>query len=148
MRRISTLRKRGAFVLQCAYRLVSFKSILVATSVVPACWVSRIMADEGNPPAPTKLSEVVVTAKKLPESVPDEVVTQHVEQAMHEDRYFYEAHVTVTTINGIVHLDGFVYDYSDLVRVLAAVRHTAGAKRVVNDLELIGYNGGNSCDLQ
>ena len=106
------------------------------------------MAADGKPPAPSNLSEIVVTAKKLPEPVLDEVVTQHIEKTLQEDRYFYGAHVTVTTINGVVHLDGFVYDYSDLVRALTAVRHTAGAKRLVNELEMVGYSGGNSNDLQ
>jgi osmotically-inducible protein OsmY len=84
---------------------------LVVTAAVLLCGVSRILADEGTP-SKSGLSEVIITGKRVP--VPDEVMTQRIEQTLLADRYFYGEHVTITTINGVVHLEGFVFGYSDL----------------------------------
>jgi osmotically-inducible protein OsmY len=60
------------------------------------------------------LEPIVVTAKRLPEAVPDEVVKTRVETALHNDPYFYDEHVTVTVKNGVVRLEGIVFDVGDI----------------------------------
>jgi hypothetical protein len=86
---------------------------------------------------PTELAPVVVTAHKL---VPDEEVTQRVETAFDADKYFYGAQVRVRTRNGVVYLDGSVWDDWDMRSVLRIARHIPGVKRVVNNLD-IGPDG-------
>lgn len=81
----------------------SLGPILVAYAAALTCWGARLMADEERKPPSTTLSEVVVEAKKI---VPDEELTEHIEKALDADPYFYGEHVTITTINGVVHLEG------------------------------------------
>jgi hypothetical protein len=88
--------------------------------------------------APAELAPIVVTAHKL--EVPDEVVTQRVETAFDADKYFYGAQVRVRTRNGVVYLDGSVWDDWDMRSVLRIARHIPGVKRVVNNLD-IGPDG-------
>jgi hyperosmotically inducible periplasmic protein len=87
--------------------------------------------------APAAPDPVVVTADKL---VPDEVVTQRVETAFDADKYFYGTQVHVRTRNGVVYLDGSVWDDWDMRAVLRIARHIPGVKRVVNNLD-IGPDG-------
>jgi len=78
----------------------------------------------------------VVTAKKRPDPVADEKLTEQVEAALHSDPFFYDEHVTVTIRNGVVTLQGIVFDDWDLRDALRLSRKVAGVKRVVNDLEI------------
>jgi len=85
---------------------------------------------------------VIVTAKKQPEPVPDEVVVERVQMALHSDKYFYDGHVTVTVKNGVAYLQGIVFDESDLRLARLISRRVAGVKRVVNELEICTCDGG------
>jgi osmotically-inducible protein OsmY len=103
-----------------------------------ACLGVAAMAGEAGAQERSELDPVVVTAQKL--SVPDEVVTQRVETAFDADKYFYGAQVHVRTRNGVVYLDGSVWDDWDMRSVLRIARHIPGVKRVVNNLD-IGPDG-------
>ena len=91
------------------------------------------------------LEPIAVTAKRLPEAVPDEVVKIRVETALHNDPYFYDEHVTVTVKNGIVRLEGIVFDVGDIQDARRIIRKKVpGVKRLVNEMEICSCNGGGS----
>jgi len=86
------------------------------------------------------LQEVRITAEK---QAPDEEVKRQVETALHDDPYFYDEHVTVTVTNGVVHLEGMVFDASDIPAAVRIIRKKVGdAKRVVEKLEICTCDGG------
>jgi osmotically-inducible protein OsmY len=72
----------------------------------------------------------------------DEAVKQQVETALHTDPYFYDGHVTVIVKDGVVHLQGVVFDAWDLQVARRISKKIAGAKRVVNELEICSCDGG------
>jgi osmotically-inducible protein OsmY len=78
----------------------------------------------------------VVTAKRRPEVVADEELTKRVEAGLHDDPYFYDAHVTVTVKSGVATLHGIVFDDWDLRQALRLAKRIAGVRRVINDLEI------------
>jgi osmotically-inducible protein OsmY len=80
------------------------------------------------------LAEITVTGRKI---IPDEEVSQQVELALKLDPYVDDRHVTVTTKNGIVTIQGFVQDAWDLLALRRIAKRVAGVKRVVNDVELV-----------
>ena len=100
------------------------------------CWATPAGADQLNPPAVTPLQTVVVTAKKRPDSLPDIEVRMKVETALHSDPFFYDGHVTITVENGVVRLQGIVFDEWDLRIAKRISRRVAGVKRVINELEI------------
>jgi osmotically-inducible protein OsmY len=76
--------------------------------------------------------EVVVTAERSS----DAQVTRRVMAALRQDPYVFADHVTVTTENGVVRLEGVMTDLHDMLRVLRLARRIAGSGRVVNKIEL------------
>src|ERR1700730_3461704 len=70
-------------------------------------WASPVIADQVSPAKGP--ATIVVTAQR-----PDQEVRKEVETALHSDPYFYDEHVTVTVIDGVVYLEGIVFDYSDV----------------------------------
>jgi osmotically-inducible protein OsmY len=54
-----------------------------------------------------------------------------------EDPWIFSEHITVTTRNGVVRLEGIVADTGELFRVLSLCRKIPGARRVINELEMI-----------
>jgi osmotically-inducible protein OsmY len=109
-----------------------------------AAWVCATTHQSAwaNEAATRSPETVIVTAKKQPEPVPDEVVVERVQMALHSDRYFYDGHVTVTVKNGVAYLQGIVFDESDLRLARLISRRVAGVKRVVNQLEICTCDGG------
>jgi osmotically-inducible protein OsmY len=100
-------------------------------------------ADTADAPAAKSLGTVVITAKRLPETVPDELVKQRVETALHDDPFFYDGHVAITVKNGVVHLLGIVFDAADIQDARRIIRKkVAGVKRVVNELQICSCDGG------
>ncbi len=99
----------------------------------PGSGVAQLRMDTANEPAKTPGEEVIVTGNR---ELPDEQVTQQVEEALANDPYVYAEHVTVTTSNGIVTCEGIVADVAELRRVLRICRRASGSKRVVNDLQI------------
>jgi osmotically-inducible protein OsmY len=80
----------------------------------------------------SKLPQVVVTARQQA----DAVLTAKVEKALNDDPYLFVPHISVTTENGIVRLEGVATDVYELRRALMLARHVAGKRRVVNDVDL------------
>jgi osmotically-inducible protein OsmY len=66
----------------------------------------------------------------------DEALRERVVAALHSDRYFYDAHVTVSVEKGDVVLHGFVTSDWDLLDAMRIARKAAGNHRVVNKLSL------------
>jgi hypothetical protein len=99
------------------------------------CWATAASADNA-PPAPSAktLDPIVVTARKRPEPVPDEKLTEQVEVALHSDPFFYDEHVTVTVKNGVVLLEGVVFDDSDVTDAIRIAKRIPGVRHVVTDL--------------
>ncbi|MBV8804495.1 MAG: BON domain-containing protein [Sinobacteraceae bacterium] len=77
--------------------------------------------------------EVVISATR--ES--DELTTARVTTALEQDPYIFAAHVSVTTENGIVRLEGRTSDLRDLRAILRLARKIAGKARVVNAIEFM-----------
>jgi osmotically-inducible protein OsmY len=77
--------------------------------------------------------EVVIHANRLA----DEQVTREVQKTLTGDPWVYSEHITVTTQNGVVRLEGIVGDTAELFRILRLCRKIPGARRVVNELEMM-----------
>jgi osmotically-inducible protein OsmY len=92
-------------------------------------------ADDLTAPADS-LDAIVVTAQRRADAAADETIKRQVEAALRSDPFFYDEHVTVTINNGVVTLQGMVFDDWDLRNALRIGRKVPGVKRVVNDLEI------------
>jgi osmotically-inducible protein OsmY len=99
-----------------------------------AFWLAPAEANKIRATKP--LDTIVVTAKRRPDPVADEKMAVEVATALHTDPYFYDAHVTVTVTDGVVTLEGIVFDYWDMQTALRIGRKIAGVRRVINDLEI------------
>jgi hypothetical protein len=109
----------------------------LGTILAGLVWVQTpAMGDAVRALAINPLAEIVVTAKRRPEPVADEELTKRVEAVLHDDPFFYDAHVTVTVKNGVARLQGIVFDEWDLRQAIRLARRAVGVKRVVNDLEI------------
>jgi hyperosmotically inducible protein len=82
------------------------------------------------------LDAIVVTAKRRADAAADETMKGHVAAALRSDPFFYDEHVTVTISNGVVTLQGMVFDDWDLRNAMRIARKIPGVRRVVNDLEI------------
>jgi osmotically-inducible protein OsmY len=81
------------------------------------------------------LKTIVVTGKKTSDAA-DAEVKQHLEAAMHSSPFFYDGHITVTVKDGVVKLQGMVFDDWDLRVAKRIATKIPGVKRVDNDLEI------------
>lgn len=81
-----------------------------------------------------RLEEVLIQAKR---QVADEQVTQQVQRTLTDDPWIYAEHITVTTQNGVVRVEGFVGDTGERFRILRLCRKIPGARRVVDALEVV-----------
>ena len=81
-----------------------------------------------------RLQEVIVQAAR---QAADERVTQQVQETLTTDPWIYAEHITVTTRDGVVRLEGFVGDTAERLRILRLCRKIPGTRRVVDALELI-----------
>ena len=128
---------RGArvpIVVTSADRRYLFERLLTASvAVLSVLWGSASVAQHTAAPA-NALAEITVTGKKI---IPDEEVSRQVEFVLELDPYVDNRHVTVTTKNGIVTLQGFVQDAWDLLALRRITKRVAGVKQVVNDVELM-----------
>jgi BON domain len=140
-----SLRLKGSRVLLSAFGTLRNGAIAAALFAALGCWSAPARADDAGTRAAKSLDVIVVTAKRLPEVLPDEVVKTRVETALHDDPYFYDEHVTVTVKNGVVHLQGIVFDAQDMQSVRRIIRKkVSGVKRLVNELEICSCDGGGS----
>jgi osmotically-inducible protein OsmY len=118
------------------HRTSSVRALLGAILGGWACWATSVSADNATAPAVGLLEPIVVTAKRQADAVADETIRRQVETALQSDPFFYDEHVTVTIRNGVVTLQGMVFDDWDLRNALRIGRKVPGVKRVVNDLEI------------
>jgi osmotically-inducible protein OsmY len=93
-------------------------------------------AEDPSTSANARLDPIVVTATRRPEAKADESLEREVQSALKSDPYFYDEHVTVKIKNGVLTLEGIVFDDWDLRNALRIARRTPGVKRVINDLEI------------
>jgi len=77
---------------------------------------------------------VIIEAKR---QAADEQVTRHVEQTLTNDPWIYAEHITITTRDGVVRLEGIVGDTGEMFRIVRLCRKIPGARRVVNALEIM-----------
>ena len=87
----------------------------------------------GEPRSPSTTQEIVITAAREA----DEVITAKVVQVLQVDPYVFADHVTVTTENGVVRVEGIVGDTGERFRILRLCRKIRGARRVVDALEIV-----------
>lgn len=88
------------------------------------------VADKPDP----RLPEVIIEAKR---QAADEQVTRQVEQTLTNDPWIFAEHITITTQNGVVRLEGIVGDTGEMFRIVRLCRKIPGARRVVNALEIM-----------
>lgn len=84
-------------------------------------------------PSEPRTAEIVITASRQT----DAVLTAKVQQVLQDDPYAFTDHITVVTENGVVRLQGIVYEPNDLRRALHLARRVAGKGRVINEIELM-----------
>ena len=83
--------------------------------------------------------ELVIVTGTRP--VADEEVTKRVEAALDANPYLDASRITVTTVDGVVLLEGLVGDAGDLFAALRTARRVAGARRVVDNLDTYEPDG-------
>jgi osmotically-inducible protein OsmY len=88
---------------------------------------SQVHAQRGGP-----LNTIVVTGQRPVDSE----MQQRVEAAMRSDPFFFDGHVTVTVRDGVVTLQGMVFDEWDLRMAKRIAARIPGVKHVTNDLEI------------
>lgn len=114
-------------------RLDRIGPLLVAALGVAA------LAAQPSAPAQTprgsrsETQEIIISAAR----VADEVLTAKVVQVLQEDPYVFSDHVTVTTQNGVVTVEGIVGDTGERFRILRLCRKIPGTRRVVDELEIV-----------
>jgi hypothetical protein len=91
-------------------------------------------AEDAAGKADTPLPEVIIAAKR---HAADEQVTRQVEQTLTKDPWIFADHITITTQNGVVRLEGIVGDTGEMFRIMRLCRKIPGARRVVNELEIM-----------
>jgi osmotically-inducible protein OsmY len=105
--------------------------LLAGTLGVSTAGIMISAAALGAPPSGEMHAEIVVTAVRPS----DAAMTVKVTTALQQDPYIFSDHVTVTTKNGVVRLEGNVSDLFDLHAILRLARRIAGKGQVVNDIE-------------
>ena len=108
--------------------------LLVATpgvavlAAVPSAWAQA----SATPSREASTAEVIVSATRLA----DETLTAKVVQVLKDDPYLFADHITVVTENGVVRLQGFSTDPSEVHKALRLAQRAAGKRRVLNEVEL------------
>jgi hypothetical protein len=91
-------------------------------------------AQDAAEKADSRLPEVVIQANR---QAADEQVTREVEKTLTNDPWIFADHITITTQNGVVRLEGIVGDTGEMFRIMRLCRRIPGARRVVNALEIM-----------
>ena len=82
----------------------------------------------------TPPEEVVVQATRLA----DEQITQQAQKAISDDPWIYGEHLTVTTQNGVIRVEGIVQDTWEWFRIIDRCRRIRGARRIdTSGLEML-----------
>ena len=66
----------------------------------------------------------------------DRETEARVQAALDSDKALYAKHITVSVRNGVVRLDGYVWDPPDLDEAVLTAQLVPGVSKVVSDLEL------------
>jgi hypothetical protein len=103
-------------------------------SIVFLCWAAEA-ADDPAQPRSSALAPIVIRGERLPPDASDEEVTRAVVQSIAKAPWIFADHVTITTRNGVVYLEGFVTDEWDLYHILDRARKIAGRRKIVNNIE-------------
>jgi osmotically-inducible protein OsmY len=104
-----------------------------------ACGLGGIatQVDAQTAAPPNSRSESIAASETQGASlVADEDLKNRVKTALHNDPYFYDAHVTVSVEKGSVVLRGFVFSDWDLRDALRIARKAAGNSPVVDNLSI------------
>ena len=107
-------------------------AVLMATLLGAAG--SCLAQDAAKKKVNAPLDEVVVQGAR---EAADEQITRQVESALTNDPWIYAEHVTLTTRNGIVRVEGITSDVWEMRRILRECRRTPGVRRCLNQLEMI-----------
>ena len=119
-----------------------FRALRIVLLAASPFWAISISAGDAAAPAPSAVNTIVVTGKKTPAPVADEVLKNKVETVLHSDPYFYDANITVTVKNGVVHLEGVVFDDWDLRTARRLSKKVGGVRSVVSELQICACDGG------
>jgi osmotically-inducible protein OsmY len=87
-------------------------------------------------PSVAQVAQVAAPAAQSTDAVTDAQLRQRIQDAMHADPYFNDAHVTVSVDKGVVVLGGFVTTDWDLRDAIRIANNTAGGRRVVDNISL------------
>jgi osmotically-inducible protein OsmY len=96
-------------------------------------WTASVSAGNATAGSAVTLDPIVVTAKRTRIIVPDEVLKDHIETALHDDPNFLDSHVEITVKNGVAYLEGIVFDDWDAAHAKRIARRIPGVRRVVCD---------------
>lgn len=124
-----TVPRAGRYSIACAWAGLA---VLITTLLGAAgsCLAQETAKKKVNAP----LDEVVVQGTR---EAADEQITRQVESALTNDPWIYAEHVTLTTRNGIVRVEGITSDAWEMRRILRECRRTPGVRRCLNQLEMI-----------
>jgi len=122
---------RASIDSNCIRRISTNPALLFATLLAA---IGSCLAQDPEVRADPRLPEVVIQAKK---QAADEQVTREVEKTLTNDPWIFADHVTITTENGVVRLEGIVGDTGEMFRIIRLCRKIPGARRVVNALEIM-----------
>jgi hypothetical protein len=106
-----------------------------AVTVLASCWALQAGAQSAMSPSERPARAVITSASAAAESA-NEARRLRVETALRLDPYFYDAHVNVLLVKGVVVLQGFVFSDWDLLDAIRIANKAAGDGRVVNDLSI------------
>jgi osmotically-inducible protein OsmY len=105
-------------------------------TVLASCWALQAGAQSAVSSSERPARAVITSASAAAESATNEARRLRVETALRLDPYFYDAHVNVLLIKGVVVLQGFVFSDWDLIDAIRIANKAAGDGRVVNDLSI------------
>jgi osmotically-inducible protein OsmY len=105
-------------------------------TVLASCWALQAGAQSAMSSSERSARAGITSAPAAAESATDEARRLRVETALRLDPYFYDAHVNVLLVKGVVVLEGFVFSDWDLIDAIRIANKAAGGGRVVNALSI------------
>jgi hypothetical protein len=118
----------------CHGMLTGLGFCALSACITVLCWRAEA-ADKPAKPRSSELAPIVITGQRLPPNASDEEVTRAVVHSIAEDPWIFADHVTISTRNGVVYLEGVVSDEWDLYHILDRARKIAGRRKIVDQLE-------------
>jgi osmotically-inducible protein OsmY len=105
-------------------------------AVLANCWALQAGAQSAMSSSERPAPAIIASASVAAESATNEARRLRVETALRLDPYFYDAHVSVLLVKGVVVLQGFVFSDWDLIDAIRIANKAAGDGRVVNALSI------------